>query len=29
MFAMFELVTTDDGALPLPIQKVPYLEITC
>ena len=28
MFAMFELVTTDDGALPLPIQKVPYLEIT-
>ena len=28
MFAMFELVTTDDGALPLPIQEVPYLEIT-
>jgi two-component system phosphate regulon sensor histidine kinase PhoR len=28
MFAMFELVTTDDGALPLPLREVPYLEIT-
>ncbi len=28
MFAMFELVHTDDGALPLPVQEVPYLEIT-
>ncbi|MBM3433247.1 MAG: sensor histidine kinase [Bacteroidetes bacterium] len=28
MFAMFELVNTDDGALPLPVNKVPYLEIT-
>jgi len=28
MFAMFELVTTDDGALPLPLSQVPYLEIT-
>ncbi|MFM8565387.1 MAG: sensor histidine kinase [Bacteroidota bacterium] len=28
MFAMFELVYTDDGALPLPVNKVPYLEIT-
>lgn len=28
MFAMFELVTTEDGALPLPLHEVPYLEIT-
>ncbi len=28
MFAMFELVHTDDGALPLPVKEVPYLEIT-
>ncbi|MEY2971264.1 MAG: sensor histidine kinase [Schleiferiaceae bacterium] len=28
MFAMFELVHTDDGALPLPVRQVPFLEIT-
>lgn len=28
MFAMFELVHTDDGALPLPVREVPFLEIT-
>ena len=28
MFAMFELVSTENGALPLPLNQIPFMEIT-